>query len=100
MCIGEYELVPIPDFIRSDPECIYEFDADSDEFGINARGEECFRIDKCIVPALKALWSAGIKTTGSCCGHGSGSGVVGLLTFRDDRPGDSHPRAYRPLTDV
>ena len=27
-------------------------------------------IDKCLIPAVKALWSEGIVTLGSCCGHG------------------------------
>src|ERR1044071_3883366 len=100
MCQREYELIPIPDFIKVDPRCIYEFDPTNPEFGVNEVGQECFRIDRCIAPALKALWAAGIKTTGSCCGHGSGSGVVGLLTFRDEKPISQHPNDYRPLDDV
>lgn len=27
-------------------------------------------VDKCLVPAIKALWAAGIPTVNSCCGHG------------------------------
>lgn len=27
-------------------------------------------VDKCLVPAIKALWAAGIPTANSCCGHG------------------------------
>lgn len=26
--------------------------------------------DRCLVPAIKALWAAGIPTVNSCCGHG------------------------------
>jgi len=99
MC-KEYELVSIPGFIRRDPECVYEFDPKHPEYGLNELAEECFRIDRCIAPALKALWAAGIKTTGSCCGHGSGSGVIGLLTLRDELPINEHPKPYRPLDDL
>lgn len=31
-------------------------------------------VDRCIAPAVLALWSAGIATVGSCCGHGSWQG--------------------------
>ena len=27
-------------------------------------------IDRCIVPVVRALWQARIKTLGCCCGHG------------------------------
>jgi len=82
MC-NRSELVPIPDFMRNDPHCVFEFDPNHPEFGLDEEGRDCFRLDACIVPALLALWAKGIKTTGCCCGHGSGSGIIGLLTEKD-----------------
>jgi hypothetical protein len=43
----------------------------------NEHGEITIGIDECIVPAVKALWDAGIVTLSSCCGH--------------VQPGDDHP---------
>src|SRR5687767_1775774 len=69
-------LVPIPDFLR--PRI--DFDAADPEFGVDAEGRECISMDACIVPALEALWSVGVLTIGCCCGHGSGRGVISVLT--------------------
>jgi hypothetical protein len=84
MCkIYETALVPIPDFIKADPLCSSADRPevfDGGEYAIDDKGRECFVIDACLVPALQALWDAGVKTSGSCCGHGSGSGVIGLIT--------------------
>lgn len=27
-------------------------------------------LDRCLVPAIKAIWAAGFETLGCCCGHG------------------------------
>ena len=35
-------------------------------------------IDKCIYRLVKALNTAGIKTTNSCCGHGKADGQIFL----------------------
>lgn len=99
MC-NRRKLVPIPNFIKQDQRCISQFDPTHPEFGINNKGEECFRIDECIAKTLETLWSAGIKTTGSCCGHGSGSGVIGLVTWYNDKPLEKRSQPYRPLDDV
>lgn len=47
-------------------------------------GVPCFQIDACIAPALLAVWAAGFKTLGCCCGHGSGTGVISLDTGFDE----------------
>jgi len=90
-------LLPIPDFIRADRLCFSGFDAGSPEFDLDEQGRECFAIDACIVPTVQALWAKGVKTTGCCCGHGSGHGVIGLLTASDDAPKFAPP--YRPGDD-
>lgn len=82
MCMNRV-LVPIPDFIKSDPLCSSAADPsvfDGGEYAIDREGRQCFVLDECIVPAIQALWERGIKTTSCCCGHGSGSGVIGILT--------------------
>lgn len=79
-------LVPIPDFIKADPLCSSAANPevyDGGEYAIDSEGRQCFVIDACLVPAVQALWAAGIKTSGCCCGHGSGSGVIGLITDYD-----------------
>ena len=70
-------LVPIPVW------ALDRFVLDSEEFGIDSEGRRCFRIDSCIEPALRAVWAAGFKTLGCCCGHGQGSGVISLDLFRE-----------------
>lgn len=73
MC-GTTTLVPIPEWARAREW----FDETHPEFGIDEEGRQCFAIDSCIVSALKAVWAAGFKTLGCCCGHGQGSGVISL----------------------
>ena len=71
-------LVPIPDFLKADYQDIFErrdYGAHK-EFDVDADGRQCFALDECIVPAVEALWSLGVRTLGCCCGHGSGHGVV------------------------
>lgn len=36
-------------------------------------------VDKCLIPELYSLWVRGIKTTGCCCGHGTGSQFIQVL---------------------
>jgi hypothetical protein len=83
-------LLPIPEFIKRDPLCVGDLSRVEahakdccGEFATDAEGRLCFVVDSCLVPALLALWEKGIKTTGCCCGHGSGSGVLGLVTMYD-----------------
>lgn len=74
MC-HESTLVPIPEWATRARET---FDPTHPEYGIDKQGRQCFAIDSCIVPALLAVWDAGFKTTGCCCGHESGHGVISL----------------------
>lgn len=68
-------LVPIPDHM-AELRDLYAKEADEgcSEFGRDEEGRVCFRIDACIVDALKAVWAAGYRTLGCCCGHGQGAG--------------------------
>lgn len=36
-------------------------------------------VDACLVEELQRLWRAGIRTVGSCCGHGRTSGYIQVL---------------------
>lgn len=90
MCLdGRRTLLRIPQFILDDPACSSADDPSvftgepSAEYAINHNGHKCFVVDACLVPALTALWLLGIKTTGCCCGHGSGSGMIGLASAYD-----------------
>lgn len=68
-------LVPIPEFLFEQGG-IYEFDPTHPEYGIDAEGRRCLALDPCIVPAIKALWEAGIVTISCCCGHAGRNGVI------------------------
>lgn len=72
-------LVPIPDLLWEN-NAIHDFDPSHPEYGINDRGERCLVLDACIVPAIKALWSAGFVTLSCCCGHGEPWGVITMQT--------------------
>jgi hypothetical protein len=61
-------LVPIPNFFTEGKDYHF-FDEKHPEYGINRKGQRCFRLDACIVPLIKALWAGGFKTRGCCCGH-------------------------------
>lgn len=64
MCSNEV-LLPIPSHL-------WKNDAVPDEGAehvLNEAGEHCISVDECIVPAIRALWDAGIVTLSSCCGH-------------------------------
>ena len=74
MCF-DITLLPIPTWAKYNLE---HFDSTHPEYGLNDKGDKCFKIDACIAEALKAVWSAGFKTLGCCCGHGSGSGVISI----------------------
>lgn len=71
-------LVPIPDLLT-----IRDFDPTHPEFGINDAGERCLNLDACIVPAVQALWAAGIVTEACCCGHGEAWGVITVQRQED-----------------
>ena len=78
MC-NDRQLVPIPDFLIDDGIRDAMNNAHP-EYGHDAEGRMCFALDKCIVPAVEALWAVGIRTIGCCCGHGSQHGVISLET--------------------
>ena len=78
MC-EEHELVPIPEFLMTEQIKRGLLSAHP-EYAHNVDGTPCFVLDKCIVPAVRALWNAGIRTIGCCCGHGSRHGVISLET--------------------
>lgn len=82
MCINARWLLPVPEFMASDPICVPDRPEvyDGGEYAVDETGRRCFVIDACLAPALEALWARGIKTTTSCCGHGTGSGVIGIAT--------------------
>lgn len=52
-------------------------------------------IDKCIVPIICALNSAGLKTIASCCGHGKQPGSIVLADGREIRIFDKYEDARR-----
>lgn len=88
MCT-QTELVPIPQLLWDQggvkmregftaPDSDWGFDPSHPEYGINDQGEKCLALDACIVPAVKALWGAGIVTISCCCGHGAPHGVISI----------------------
>lgn len=79
-------LVPIPDHLADYREC---FDPSSPEFGWDGQGHACFAIDACIASALRAVWAAGYRTLGCCCGHGQDAG--GIITLDGAGLGPNHP---------
>ena len=89
MCLTS-TLVPIPDLLLPYYGPGSGFDPTHPEFGIDGAGRKCFAIDSCIVEAVEAVWKAGSKTLGCCCGHGQRSGgVISLDTgrlFESGRP--------------
>lgn len=74
MCSAQ-TLIPIPEWATWNWD---NFDVTHPEYGLDSQGRKCFQIDSCIVPALLAVWEAGFKTLGCCCGHGQGRGVISL----------------------
>jgi hypothetical protein len=79
-------LVPIPDHM---PEARANFEPYGPEYAWDAQNRPCFSIDACIAPALLAVWAAGYKTLGCCCGHGQDAG--GIITI-DAGTFSAHPR--------
>lgn len=71
-------LVPIPDLVWP---YIVQFDPTHPEYGIDEQGRKCLRLDEHIVPAIKALWDAGIPTFSCCCGHGGSGKQGGAITL-------------------
>ncbi len=79
----EAVLVPIPAIMADlcdDPRILVACDTnDHAEFGRDGQGRPCFLIDGCIEVALRAVWAAGFRTLGCCCGHGQNAG--GIITI-------------------
>lgn len=42
-------------------------------------------VDRCIAPAVQALWALGVITTGCCCGHNLCDGYIGLWQATHER---------------
>lgn len=76
MC-DERLLVPIPDWLEA-VGGIHQFDPTHPEYGLDDQGRRCLRLDRCLVPAIEALWERRIVTTSCCCGHGEGPGSISL----------------------
>lgn len=72
-------------------------------------------VDRCIIPELCSIWNRGIRTIGSCCGHGSVYGYIqvdpayqdemlnlGYEKLPDDVSGDGNmlrPWCFKPKTE-
>lgn len=92
MCMTSTK-VPIPALLLP---YYADVDVTHPEYALDEAGRVCFVMDSCIVEAVKAVWAAGMKTLGCCCGHGQRSGgVISLDTggFFDERP----PRRPREI---
>lgn len=76
------KLVPIPEFLRGSYADVFERGdyGPGREFDIDSEGRQCFALDECIAPVIEVLWAYGVTTLGCCCGHGSGHGVISVLT--------------------
>lgn len=64
---GQSTLVSTPDWLWSS----------------RCRPEAGIAIDQCIADAILAAWAAGVRTLGSCCGHGKRPPDVVLTQDRD-----------------
>ncbi|HEY5420131.1 MAG TPA: hypothetical protein VIL10_05305 [Marmoricola sp.] len=72
--------MPIPDVLWESGE-VAGFDPGHPEFGLDDQGRRCLALDTCIVPAVHALWAAGVITVSCCCGHSDGTnGVITIKT--------------------
>ena len=93
--LGSYEnteIIPIPDFM------------------ITEKNQGVIQVDKCLVNEVKELWSKGIHTLASCCGHNKVEGFISVIDsdiprmkamgyevkYNNCRPGDEdsfHPQS-------
>lgn len=87
-------LVPIPEWDVHGRSVAAHAGEDNLEFGRDEHGQSCYKMDACIVPALEAVWAAGFKTLGCCCGHGSGRGVISLDLGFSDRPAEERQEQH------
>jgi hypothetical protein len=69
-------LLPLPDFVQPCGEGFLEEDGQEGRY---------IRVDADIVPAVQALWAAGIATRASCDGHGGDVGYV-LVEIKEGAP--------------
>jgi hypothetical protein len=60
------------------------FDPEHPEYAVDAEGRNCLVVDSCIAHVLELLWAHGIVTRSSCCGDGSGHGVISIRTLSAD----------------
>lgn len=40
-------------------------------------------VDRCILPDVRELWAAGVRTIESCCGHGRGVGYIAAPGYEE-----------------
>lgn len=82
MC-SETRMIAIPEWADA------AFDETHPEFGRTDDGTPAFAIDACIADALLAVWTAGYRTLGCCCGHGQEAG--GIITLDTAGAGQGEP---------
>lgn len=70
-CPNEFGIYDGKIYLEFPRHMLYEYGG----FYNNKRG--CL-IDLCIVEEIKYLWSLGITTYGSCCGHGINAGMINV----------------------
>lgn len=65
-------------------------------------GTKLVGIDRCILPEIERLWSLGIETRASCCGHGRGTGSIAVMPEHDEAmlklgymPREDAPHSFR-----
>lgn len=49
------------------------------EYLAEGRGFTFIQIDKCLEKEIRGLWSMGITTTSSCCGHNKTEPYIGVI---------------------
>jgi len=67
---------------------------------LSCTGKGCYRfsrIDSCIADIIKALNKGGLKTIGSCCGHGK---RTGRIDFMDGRIMEFRLKQGRPFKEA
>jgi len=55
-------------------------------WGERAVPENGIAIDSCIADVVEELWGRGVKTAGSCCGHGNGPPSLIFPTHDQESP--------------
>lgn len=61
---------------------------------IQAPWGELITLDICVIPEIKWLWDNGVRTTGSCCGHGDRS--LAVICADDNSQSKMEKLGYKP----